>query len=501
MAEEERFTRTKHGLRQQPTNAVAYCLRQAQIGLDDVDVVAVGWDVPRVHKSHGVAWGPGSEDRLLAEIGFRATRRPELVFVSHHRAHAISAAYASGVRDAAVLVVDGNGEDECTSLFEARADGAVERRWRLPIARSLGLMFTVVSETLGFGVFGAGKTMGLASYGRAAGMQPWEMLDEDSEPPFDYDASDSYERVMSLWRAHINKLLGSHSVPTDSNVLDTDPVAVRLAWSAQLAVEKAMVRLVQRAREETGLADVCLAGGVALNCSANGLLPPPVHALPVPHDAGAALGAAWSQCSRRPHEALDPYLGCDIDSTRGVEALLADRYQLDRVLDLLCAGKVGALAIGRAEIGPRALGHRSIIALPRSAAVRDLINQRKGRERWRPLAPVARLEDAAAFWSVRPTLQRYMLGATRVTEVARRDIPGAIHVDDTVRAQIVEQGAGELLYQLLSAMSDAGVPPVLFNTSFNTRGEPLVNTASEAITAFNAIHLDFMVLGDRLLVR
>src|SRR5581483_1453534 len=157
-------------------------------------------------------------------------------------------------------------------------------------------------------------------------------------------------------------------------------------------------------------------------------------------------------------------------------------------------------ATGRAEVGPRALGHRSIIAIPRSAEVRDDINRRKGREPWRPLAPVALAGDAPTYWSPIPQLQRYMLGASEATDEARSLIPGAVHIDGTVRAQILE-GQESLLAQILVGMADAGLPPVLINTSLNTRGEPMVNTATEAEAAASAIGLDFLVVGDRLAVR
>lgn len=499
MSEEERFSRTKHGLHQQPIRSVAFCLRQAGISAGDLDAIAIGWDLPRMLEANAMRWGYGAVGQLLAGLGLAEHRQPDVVFVPHHRAHAVCALLASGRTEAAVLVVDGTGEDESISLFEARAGKPLVRRQRWPRSASLGLMYAAVSEALGFGLLGAGKTMGLASYGRVVDSQPWPMLDSELTAPFPSTEDDSYEDVMAGWRKHIGGLLNGH-VETDSNLLTGDHRAVRLALSAQCAVEEAMQRLVARARSETGLADVCLAGGVSLNCSANGQLPPPVYSPPVPHDAGVSLGAAWSLCDGRPERPLRPFLGLDMTPAPELAMRRTEPFRVARVVDLLRTGAIGALAVGRAEIGPRALGHRSIIAIPASTAVRDTINLRKGREPWRPLAPVARQQDASEFWTVLPELQRYMLGTAEATAAAHSQIPAAVHVDGTVRAQVVADDQ-EPLYQVLTGLADAGEPPVLINTSLNTRGEPLVNTPTEAIRAFDTIGLDFMVIGDELVLK
>lgn len=500
MAEEERFTRTKHGLHEQPLGAIAYCLQQAGITPAEVDVVAVGWDVPRVYADSAMRWGFGEPRTLLAALGLPdAGRTADVVFVPHHRAHAVSAYHASGLQDAAILVVDGNGEDESATLFEARAGRPMVRRRRWARASSLGILYAAVSETLGFGLLGAGKTMGLASFGRARDVAPWDLLDGELRPPFAHSESSSYDEVVNGWHKHIAKLLDGTPIGSDTEALHTDDHAVRLAWSAQATVERVMRELAGLARAETGIQDLCLAGGVALNCSANGLLPPPVHAPPIPHDAGVALGAAWSVTGCRATGPMSPYLGRDLVVDPATRALVTEPASARRVAELLMAGRIGALATGRSEVGPRALGHRSIVALPTSTEVRDRINRDKGRESWRPLAPVARLQDAGRFWHVLPELQRYMLGAAPVTPDARTQMPAAVHVDGTARAQIVEPSAG-FLYEVLTELADAGVPPVVINTSLNTRGEPLVETAAEAVRAAAAIGLEFLVVGDGLII-
>lgn len=198
--------------------------------------------------------------------------------------------------------------------------------------------------------------------------------------------------------------------------------------------------LTERARDTTGHEAVCLAGGVALNCSSNGLLPQPVHVPPFPHDAGVSLGAAWAVAPpRRPGMPLTPYLGRKVTASE-VDRTLTTRHDLrarafapDEVAERLLAGQMGGMITGRAEIGPRALCHRSIIASPQYAKTRDVLNLAKGRELWRPLSPVGTADCEAAYWAPNPTLHHYMVGAAQVTERARNETPAAVHVDATAR--------------------------------------------------------------------
>ena len=177
----------------------------------------------------------------------------------------------------------------------------------------------------------------------------------------------------------------------------------------------------------------------------------------------------------------------------------ATTLEASAVADRLLRGQIGAIARGRAEIGPRALGHRSLIAMPREVAMRDRLNTIKGRELWRPLAPIGTAGAAERFWEGPQQLQRYMLGAARVTPLGQERIAATVHVDGTARAQIAD-GAG-FISDVLTALGEAGADPVLINTSFNTRGEPIVNTADEAIRSAAAIGVDFLVIGDDLFVR
>ena len=507
MSEEERLNRVKHAPYTYPKMAAQFCLDQMGLRPDDIDVVAIGWDLPRDIPQFGGLWEFSSPRQFLAErLGWTFPGRacPELVCVPHHRAHAISAFYASGFESASILVNDGNGDDESISIYEARFGKPLIRREVWPRSYSIGFMYDAASKALGLSFLEAGKTMGLASYGRAQGLEPTPLMigsDAGFRPPFSLGPEAGYKEVVSEWE-RVFSTFGDIPVTTPSANLDTDQLAIKIAWSAQATVEQLVPALVDHARTSSGLDAVCLAGGVALNCSTNGLLTGPVYVPPVSHDAGACLGAAWHVAPpAAPLDPLTPYLGSEVGSPSTIpEGWLVSDLDADVVTSRLLDGQVGAITWGRAEVGPRALGHRSIIALPGQASMRDHINDLKGRERWRPLAPIALPEVNGRLWTGEATLQRYMLGAAEVTAAGLERIPATVHVDGTARAQVVGDDVG-VVGTILEKIGAAGLDPVLINTSFNTRGEPIVDNADQAISAARSIGVDFLVLDDRLLTR
>jgi carbamoyltransferase len=509
LAEEERFTRVKHAWGTWPALATAYCLRTAGITWRDLDAVAVGWDLPAME-----AWGD-DETASLYEALFgpdgAGARRPELVFVPHHLAHAHSTFHASGFDRAGVLVVDGSGETLATSIYSAgRGSGiALQRGW--PRGYSLGAMYEGATRLLGFGSLDAGKTMGLAPYcpsGTEAEL-PFPDVTGDVEWTTAHglgaDESASHLEFTGRWRRLLARSIGAVTRPADR--LDEDPVARRVAGSAQRVVEASMRALHAESVRLSGHEQVCLAGGVALNCVANGQLPEPIYVPPYPHDAGVALGAAWSICPPARAGLLEsPYLGSAIAGEGEARRLRDDgcavsELALQAVVELLLDGAIGAIAEGRAEVGPRALGHRSIVAVPRPAAVRDRINRLKGREPWRPLAPVTLPEYAGRLWPSQGLRELYMVGTAIGTDHAREVMPAALHVDGSTRPQVLPPGQAPVLEGLLRALADAGLPPVLVNTSFNGPGEPIVDSAADATSGFQRLGLDFLVLGDQLVQR
>lgn len=506
MAEEERFTRVKHALHAYPVNAARYCLESAGLRPEDLDVVAIGWDLPRVYPRFGGSWDFPTPRRYLSEgLGWSFTGRggPELVCVPHHRAHAVSAFYASGFEAAAVLVNDGNGDDEAISIYEARFGAPLVRREVWPRSHSIGFMYDAACRAIGLDFLEAGKTMGLAAYGRARSVDPWPLMEGDGvdfRPPFDCGPEAEYDEIVAAWESHFRRLV-PQPITTSSATLDHDDQAIRIAWSAQATVERTVTALVEHARAITGLEAVCLAGGVALNCSTNGLLDGPVFVPPVAHDAGGALGSAWAVA---PPPALlgplSPYLGPEAGTPSSVpDGWRSTSLEPSAIAERLLRDQVGGIAWGRAEVGPRALGHRSIVALPGQVATRDRINALKGRERWRPLAPIGTGDLGESLWEGSANLQRYMLGAADVTAAGHERIAATVHVDGTARAQVADDAG--LISDVLAALGERGADPVLINTSFNARGEPIVNSASDAVRSANAIGLDFLAVGEMLLDR
>ena len=528
-SEEERFNRKRHAIECPPSLAASYCLAAAGIEPGDVDVVALGWDIPALHPGRFAddaallrhALGPGWERSGV-----------EIVPVRHHLAHARCAFHASGFQAASVLVVDGTGEQEATTIWSCRAGSApkLERTWST--AQSLGCAYNAASEWLGFSMHQAGKTMGLAAYGHELGVPRLVRFDGDyvlrvsdpepGVPRTQIEVADQYNRTVSGWLAEFARIAGAPRARLPAERLHEEAAAVLVARCAQALVEDVLPWLAAEARTLAGVDELCLAGGVALNCSANGRLLQPVYVPPVPHDAGVALGAAWHVCPPRTTGApLSPYLGAEPAGSGAasgradpLDGLVRAAFEPDRVAELLLDGRIGAVVEGRAEIGPRALCHRSILALPRPRRLARRLNGVKHREPWRPFGPVAPPSMAGVLWQDQAALHRYMLGAAHVTAegdaawrgagwgpaagaaAAPAGVPGA----GPPRPQSLA-GAAPAAAAVLEALERAGAPPVLVNTSFNDRGQPIVNTADEAIETFRALGLDFLLLEDRLVTR
>ncbi|MDP1847514.1 MAG: carbamoyltransferase C-terminal domain-containing protein [Solirubrobacteraceae bacterium] len=506
--EEERLSRAKHAESSGPLLAVAHCLEQAGATHHDVDLVAVGWDVPLAAPLYGLQWHLDDTPAWLKRyLGLHCSLRhmPEVRFVGHHLAHATIAFQASDFEDAAVLVIDGNGDDESISIYRARRGGPLVRKHVWPRSHSLGYMYDAACRFVGFGPLQAGKLMGLSAYGRAAGIEPWELL-PGGQPaaPDDVDDGDGFNRYLHAWTARLERLSGDRRVARARDELQLDPLAVQVAVSAQEAVERTVIELAALARELAGSENLCLAGGVALNCKANGLLSGPVFAPPVPHDAGTALGAAWHVAPPRACHSdgrisafLGPGSGGAARCNGALDGLHREPLSLERVCAALSAGRIGAIVDGPGEVGPRALGHRSIVADPGGPQMHRRLNAIKGREPWRPFGAAALRPRAAALWQPRPRLSDYMLAGTPVSDAGREHLPAAVHVDGTTRPQELDPDCADILPALLREWGGrAG--GALVNTSFNGRGEPIVSSVADAAGAFRRLGLDFLVLDDEL---
>ena len=506
MAEEERLIRVKYAQGVAPLRAIEHCLHRGGITLDDVDLIAVGWDraLARTRKERTI-W-----EFLLKGLPVKP-EDPRLRHVRHHLAHAISAYYASGWDQAAIVTLDGSGEQEAGIIAKGVGDD-VEIVSSLPASGSFGYLYGKVTEALGFTAHAdEGTVMALAALGQPDA-RGFDFVDLDADPP-------------QVSKRRLRRFLDN--MPRRKPGAELTERQKNLAATLQASYTDALIRTVRLAVKQTGIRDVALAGGCALNCAANGALLASgecdrLFVQPAAHDAGTALGAA-AEVFRdvvgvRPDVNFShAYHGPDLDDEE-VDRLVGNSRHPGAakpadlpatVADLLVAGKTVAWCRGRSEVGPRALGARSILADPRDAAMQGRLNALKGRQEWRPFGPTI-LADAAADYittapengSCPPPMESpFMLLALHASALAREQIPAAIHVDGSLRPQTLTRAVNPVLYDTIAAFRDRTGVPAVINTSFNLEHEPIVNGPRSALRTFFGSSLDALVLGDWLLVK
>ena len=510
--EEERFNRDRHTTAF-PTAAIQYCLEQVGMSAGDLCGVAVTFDYPEFQQNTSPFeqntidhddTTPGGREKIKADnlaIWQRAEAElarsglPNVQFLRHHLTHAACGYYSSGFDDAGVIVFDGRGERESTSLWHAHG-AQLDPLESYAIFDSLGQLYTYVTSLCGLygGIGNEGKTMGLSGYGTGK-------LNLDDVVTFD---GDRYHIDRTAMRA-----LSRYRVPLGRSNADSQ----ELAFAVQKKLEEAYLFLAARMQHLTGCRSLVLSGGVAFNCNANGVLAghPEVDRLYIPpaaNDAGTAIGAAFIQwveySGTRPVVPRDPiYLGPAFDDD-SIEASIG-RSGLTAVTKVSDPAQVAADAVaqglvvgwfqGSMEFGPRALGNRSILADPRDAGMPQKVNDRvKFREPWRPFAPSV-LNEKAQEWFEPAIESPYMLLSLNVRDQQRHLVPAITHVDGTSRIQGVTRDANPLYYRLIELFADRTGVPMVLNTSLNIRGEPIARTADDAIQCLVESGLDVLVMG------
>ena len=543
--EEERLLRFKHAPGVFPIRSIVSCLELGGIDLGDVDAFVYGWDAPRyadggmtefydsVNEAHPpdagtLAWQQAClarfrpealrarlEKELVRQFGLAAGSDPTLRFFPHHESHAAAAFYLSPFDEALVLTVDGSGDSDCTTLWRGHGT-ELELLCRIPIPHSLGWFYAALTEYLGFRAYdGEYKVMGLAAYGRPS-PDLRQRLDEVLRPGpqgFDYELDPAYihHGAHSFSERYTDQLADLMPLPPRLGGAPIEPIHEDLAFETQRALEEHALRLVTHFRDQTGLKNLCIGGGVGLNVKMNsrihqadlfeGLFP-----FPIPSDSGLGIGAAlglWlAETGRRPEPLRHLYLGpsfADEEIEAQIRASGLAYRRCDDVAaataELLDAGKIVGWFQGPMEGGPRSLGGRSILADPRLPASRDRVNSAiKFREYWRPFCP------SIAVGEVTRLLRRgepapYMILAFEATDAARDRIRGTVHVDGTVRVQTVDPDSHPLYYRLLERFEErTGVAAVL-NTSFNIKGEAIVCSPRDAFRTFWSTGLDALAIG------
>ena len=535
--QEERFTRQKHDS-SFPSQAAAAALRIGACSIQDIDYVVFYEkpflkmerlldtyirNYPRGLRSYLKAMPALFKEKMWVKDHIRKNLdfSGKVLFAEHHESHAASAFYPSPFQSAAILTVDGVGEWTTTALGRGR-DHVIELHREIRFPHSLGLLYTAFTQYLGFEVnSGEYKVMGLAAYGKPvyeADIRK-HLIQVGSNGAFELNPEYfNYQVGLEMTSPRFHRLFG------DTPRQPGAPLTQKhrdLAASVQKVAEDLLLDMCRYLRKETGEANLCMAGGVALNCVANGRILresgfEDVWVQPAAGDAGGALGAAlavWHGHLQKPRGApcngqQSSLLGTEYDGTE-VRSYLDSRgarydncdepVLLSRVAHLLSEGLVVGWFQGRMEFGPRALGARSILADPRRPDMKDRINADvKFRESFRPFAPAVLSDFAPAYFELdRPS--PYMLLVAPVREEKRSALPAVTHVDGTARIQTVcPEGPGRL-YELLRAFETQTGCPVLLNTSFNLRNEPIVESPGQAYECFMRSGLDALVIGDCLL--
>ncbi len=450
---------------------------------------------------------------LKTELGFTGP----LLYSEHHLSHAASSFYTSGWDEAAVLTVDGVGE-WATASWGVGKGKDLELKGEIRFPHSLGLLYSAYTFYCGFKVNSAEyKLMGLAPYGQPKHVDAIKELitiRDDGSFRLNMDYFD-YDKGQAMFNERFEALMGRPKRSLESPEMDEHYKDV--ARSIQWVTEEVMIKMATHVVETTGQKKLCMAGGVALNCVANGkiLREVPIDDLyvqPAAGDAGGAMGAAyvlWNQLLKKDRvpRLATPYLGPGYDEAR-IRADL-DRYgavyrRLERdellstVAELLDTAHVVGWYQGRLEWGPRALGHRSILGDARHPEMRSIINMKiKFREGFRPFAPTVLEEHCSEYFDLdRPS--PYMLLVAPVHE-AHKDLHAITHVDGTARVQTINREQDALYYDLIKAFHERTGCPVVINTSMNVRGEPIVNTPEDAYLCFMRTHMDTLAVGPFLL--
>ncbi|MDP7422910.1 MAG: carbamoyltransferase C-terminal domain-containing protein [bacterium] len=555
-AEEERFNRIKQSENLFPIRSMKFCLDRAGLSLKDVDHLAVGWDynlyrfrVPanylvkylknlfnikhRINNSQGLL--PASDgiiDLFKKQPSYIIPRTirilrtqwptdpiPTMRFLNHHLCHACCTFFCCGEDQAAIMTYDGSGELHSLTLGVGEGK-RIKFFTKITYTRSLGDFYSAFTEYLGFTPHrNEGKLMGLAAYGKE---------DPEIEGYIDNILLPSTNGDYRLNQTYI--LVGAHSYGrfyTDDLVSLLGPprghgeeITERhqnIAFSVQQRLEQAATVLARKTLKLAGSKTLCMAGGVALNCTTNMILREQaglenIFIPPVPHDSGTALGAAMIIALEHgldPRFHMDhPYYGPDF-SNEAIAAIV-NRLNLpftrpknmpDSVARLLADGKTVGWFSGRMEIGPRALGARSILAHPGLKDMKDRLNLKvKGREPWRPFAPSA-LQEYAGEWLQNIASAPFMTQAFRVSSDWRERIPAVVHVDGTTRPHLVNKNTAPRYWEMINSFHALTGIPLVLNTSFNLRGEPIICTPVEAIRDFYGSGLDALALEDFLLTK
>ena len=568
--QEERFSRKKHDSRF-PENAIKYCLKSNNLDLRDITNIVYYEKplltferlletylavAPRGGRSFIAAMQVWLKEKLFLKSelkkNFKIIQReissnkdesiPEILFSEHHLSHAAAAFYPSPFEESVILCMDGVGEWATTSTWIGKGN-KIKPLWEISFPHSLGLLYSAFTYYCGFKVnSGEYKLMGLAPYGQPiyAEVIKEKLIDIKEDGTFKLDMSYfKYHRGFRMTSQKFHKLFGSPPRNTEGELTQFH---MDLASSIQAVTEEIVIKIACSLRKETGIKNICLAGGVALNCVANGKLLEKkifndIWIQPASGDAGSALGAAlvgWHEYLNKPRK-VNPsdsmkgtYLGCNFSNEEIINYLkhinapfetYQDEELFEKIALQLEQGKVIGWFNGPMEFGPRALGARSIIGDPRNQEMQSVMNLKiKYRESFRPFAPSVLEEDVASQFEMKNKSPYMLLVSpvkkelcTEMTEeqkqlfgidklnIPRSTLPAITHIDYSARVQTVNKETNPRFYNLINSFKKLTNCPLIVNTSFNVRGEPIVCTPQDAYRCFMRTEMDILVLQNQYL--
>jgi len=570
--QEERFTRKKHDSRF-PKNAVKYCLKSNNLNLIDIKKIVYYEKplltferlletylavAPRGGRSFIAAMQVWLKEKIFLKSELKKSFKiiqkeineikevhiPEILFAEHHQSHAAAAFYPSPFKEAVILCMDGVGEWATTSAWIGKGN-KIKPLWEISFPHSLGLLYSAFTYYCGFKVnSGEYKLMGLAPYGEPIYVDEIKnhLIDIKDDGTFKLDMRYfKYHRGFRMTSKKFHKLFGHSPRDTEEELTQFH---MDLASSIQKVTEEIIIKIAFSLRKETGIKNICLAGGVALNCVANGKLLKKeifddIWIQPASGDAGSALGAAligWHEHFKKPRKVdindsmKGTYLGCNFSNDQIVNYLskinatfktYKDEKIFEKIALELDKGKVIGWFNGPMEFGPRALGARSIIGDPRNKDMQSVMNLKiKFRESFRPFAPSVLEEDVSSQFemtnkspymlmvsSVKKELctnltteQKQLFGINKL-KISRSKLPAITHIDYSARVQTVSKDTNPRYYNLINAFKKLTNCPLIVNTSFNVRGEPIVCTPQDAYRCFMRTEMDVLVLQNQILYK
>ena len=508
--EEERFNRIKHSRGLIPTFAIQECLKYKNINIKEIDYIAFASNLPQLR------------NKISDYFNFNFGYCPKIVFIDHHLCHAASAFYPSGFKETIILTADYSGNGVSTTISIGK-NNQINRIKEFKKPNSLGIFYSLITQVLGFEIDNDEyKLMGLASYGK-----PKYNLDKILEVGKGYYKLN--QKIISKNEFKYSKDLTRQEPFYSKELLKILKIKKRLkkkdftnkidiAASAQKKLNDAAISLIKWAYEKTKISNLCIAGGVGLNCTMNKKISElsfikNLYVQPASSDAGNSLGAALItslKFDKRIKVKEHVYLGNQYNN-KHIAKVLKNNGLYNKTIKLnekfvakkLCQSKIFAVFQGRQEFGPRALGNRSILANPMNKNMKNILNAKiKYREEFRPFAPIVMKKASTKYFKIKKGVDyRHMTVTCDAKPGISQLIPSCVHVDNTARVQLLEKGKNKLIENILNEFGKLSKNPVLINTSFNLNRQPNVNTPEDAISTFYASGIDYLIIGDRILLK